>query len=812
MTEGWILDAHLRRDSDLVTVWVKEDSGAVSEHSFQWSPVIHVSGEAGALSDLEVFLSGSVCRSLFGTVGISRESRLVSHDCEEPVEVLCIRIPSASSLTSVARAIADRGGWEEYEVFSVDPKPAQRFLHDMGTHPFGRVRIEGGRIYPLDSRTEKGWEVPDVKVALLSFELADVDDVSSNGRSIRSVVISEMPADEEDRGIRMRMTEGRSVESFVSEVERALQWLDPDIVVTEGGDTTGFPALISMASSAGMEARLGRKKRRVVLRRDAVTTWSYGRVVRSEAYHALEGRVHIDRSSSFIFKEGGIEGLFEISRMSGIPCQDLSRLSPGSAISAIQVRQSMEDGVLVPWKKNRPEDMKTGRKMVLADRGGLYLDPLPGVHERVYELDFSSLFPSIIATRNISPETVNCSCCSPSATDRGVEPLPLSSENAAAEICMRMGRQGGMVVPELGYHTCMRRHGFLGRVVSPIIEMRSELKKRVETKGDPWDRRQNALKWLLVTCFGYTGYRNARFGRIECHEAICSWSRDILLEAKSVAEEEGWGCLHAIVDSIWLKDEWERDKKSQAESIGRLLYKIERFSGIPIELEDVYDWIAFVPNRTTGSSSLTKYFAYGERGWKIRGIELRQHSTCEWVKDMQMRVLSELNERGHVAGVEASLRHYRREAVRMREGAVPLSELIISRRVRSDLLSYKVLNLTAAALMREGLVSAATPPGRKIRFAVVGRSRAQPEDRVRMRFEILSKRESVRGQRGDCDYYLGLASRAIFSILSPFGVSMDDLEMGLLAQTRLDNWTRGGASESFHTYPESPSPSILSGV
>ena len=45
-----------------------------------------------------------------------------------------------------------------------------------------------------------------------------------------------------------------------------------------------------------------------------------------------------------------------------------------------------------------------------------------------------------------------------------------------------MSRREGMVVPELGYHTCMRRHGFLGRVVSPIIEMRSELKKRVKTK------------------------------------------------------------------------------------------------------------------------------------------------------------------------------------------------------------------------------------------------------------------------------------------------------------------------------------------
>ena len=177
-----------------------------------------------------------------------------------------------------------------------------------------------------------------------------------------------------------------------------------------------------------------------------------------------------------------------------------------------------------------------------------------------------------------------------------------------------------------------------------------------------------------------------------------------------------------------------------------------------------------------------------------------------------MRVLSELNEGGHVAGVEASLKHYRREAARMREGEVPLSELIISRRVRSDLLSYKVLNLTAAALMRERAVSAVTPPGRKVRFAVVGRGRSQPEDRVRMRFEILSKRDSVLGERGDCEYYLGLASRAIFSILSPFGVSMADLQMGVLAQTRLDNWTGGSASGRFNTYPESSSPSVLSGV
>ena len=30
---------------------------------------------------------------------------------------------------------------------------------------------------------------------------------------------------------------------------------------------------------------------------------------------------------------------------------------------------------------------------------------------------------------------------------------------------------------------------------------------RESEKGDEWDKRQNVLKWLLVTCFEYTGYK-----------------------------------------------------------------------------------------------------------------------------------------------------------------------------------------------------------------------------------------------------------------------------------------------------------------
>jgi DNA polymerase elongation subunit (family B) len=39
---------------------------------------------------------------------------------------------------------------------------------------------------------------------------------------------------------------------------------------------------------------------------------------------------------------------------------------------------------------------------------------------------------------------------------------------------------------------------------------------------------------MLVTCFGYTGYRNAKLGRIQVHERITATSREILLQIKEL--------------------------------------------------------------------------------------------------------------------------------------------------------------------------------------------------------------------------------------------------------------------------------------
>ena len=112
------------------------------------------------------------------------------------------------------------------------------------------------------------------------------------------------------------------------------------------------------------------------------------------------------------------------------------------------------------------------------------------------------------------------------------------------------------VVPEAGYNICRRRRGLVPETLEPILKLRAELKARIKA-GHPrkavYQALQKGLKWVLVTCFGYLGYKNARFGRIEAHEAITAFGRDKLLIAKECAEARGYQVLHGLTDSLWFQ-------------------------------------------------------------------------------------------------------------------------------------------------------------------------------------------------------------------------------------------------------------------
>ena len=95
------------------------------------------------------------------------------------------------------------------------------------------------------------------------------------------------------------------------------------------------------------------------------------------------------------------------------------------------------------------------------------------------------------------------------------------------------------------------------RTLKPILTLREQLKARAKelppAEAVPYKGRQTALKWMLVTCFGYLGYKNAHFGRIEAHEAVTAHGRDKLLTAKEISEAAGYTVLHGLTDCLWLQ-------------------------------------------------------------------------------------------------------------------------------------------------------------------------------------------------------------------------------------------------------------------
>jgi len=61
----------------------------------------------------------------------------------------------------------------------------------------------------------------------------------------------------------------------------------------------------------------------------------------------------------------------------------------------------------------------------------------------------------------------------------------------------------------------------------PIITAKpSDLNEEAEEDQQGLRRHDSVLKWMLVTCFGYTGYRNAKLGQIQVRSDTGHHCRD----------------------------------------------------------------------------------------------------------------------------------------------------------------------------------------------------------------------------------------------------------------------------------------------
>jgi DNA polymerase-2 len=687
---GWLFDI-----DDLgpaVTLWVYDDGGRLHRLSEEFRAPVYAHGERERLKSLAADFAR---RGWITGVRWTERREFWRGDL---IEVMQLNVSDSASQRKICQAAAQMD--REVAFYDLDIPATQHYLYLKQLFPLCRLEAAvdaHGNVIEI-AATNSAWELDPPMPPLRSLRMRGERMRPLNEKS-RLVI-----AAGDDETI-LRPAEGAAaIHAFNALIERH----NPDLILSERGDSVLFPALLGIAKRERLSLLLDRD--RVLTERkietEGRTYYSYGNIVYKPPSYPLFGRWHIDRENSFAHHETGMEGLLELARLARVPVQRMSRRSPGLAMTSMQMDRAIQDGILIPWRKNEPEKPKTALELLTVDKGGLTYQPILGEHQDVIEIDFASMYPSLMVTRNISPETVLCRCCQNNA------------------------------VPEAGYNICTKRRGLIPATLEPLVERRKRYKQLMPDADERtraiYEARRAAIKWMLVTCFGYMGYKNARFGRIEAHESVTACGRETLLRAKEIAEDAGYEMLHALTDSLWLKK-----PGATAEDIERLCATITGVTGIEMALEGVYPWIVFASSKQKSTRPVAARFygAFTDGTMKIRGLACRRHDTPLVIKQAQEEMLAvlakarnmdELHERRQEA-----LQIYDRYRTELERGTVDPRLLIIEQVLSREVEEYAVetrASLAARELIEEGV---AVHPGEKIGYVIVDAKAKNKAERVR---------------------------------------------------------------------------------
>jgi DNA polymerase-2 len=541
--------------------------------------------------------------------------------------------------------------------------------------------------------------------------------------------------------------------ALLSLLQGILETYDPDVIQTHFGDTWLFSHLEEASKQTGISINPNRDTSMPVLRRKEVSFFNYGRAhYRGQQVH-LRGRWHIDSRNGMTFADYGLIGAIEETRMTGLPVQEAARRSPGAGIAALQTITAMRRGVLIPYQHQKGEIPKNYSQMVKSDRGGLILQPPVGVFPDVAILDFSSMMASIMIEFNVSPETAG------------------ADEPQALEL------------PELGVKVGTRP-GLMPTALRPLRDKRLRLKRLLKTL-DPQDphyrsmRRRykavvDALKWLTVVAYGRLGFANSTFGRINAHEVVSFLSRKVITRAKLVAEGRGFRVLHLYVDSLFVSCPGASAADFQA-----LAQAIEQETHLPIELQNIYPWFAFLGTRENANISVANRF-YGlsaDGDHKIRGIALRRSDTPRFVSNLQIEILNILAREPDpdklVALFPEILAVIQEKLAALKAGQVPLDEMVVAQTLSRELNDYSYFSHAATAAKQLEVMGKTLKMGQRVRYLHIA---AGPGARAWELADDLDPRSL------DLPRYRELVLRAVHEVLQPLGVSEDILRAWLFSR------------------------------
>lgn len=417
--------------------------------------------------------------------------------------------------------------------------------------------------------------------------------------------------------------------------------------------------------------------------------------------------------------------LIQLSNIVGLPLDQVVAASVGYRVEWHLMRQAYQYNEVIP---NRVE------RRYRAYKGAIVLKPRPGVHERIAVLDFSSMYPNIMISKNISPDTY----------------IPPGEEVSLDEV---------YVTPELGYKFKKWPPGFYKRVLERLLKARSEVRAKMK-ELDPssieyriLNERQKALKIIANATYGYCGWVHARWYKREVAEATTAWGRSIIRETIKLARDIGLQVIYGDTDSIFVKYDKER--------VESLIKIIEDKLGLKIKPDKIYVRAFFTEAKKRYCGLLP------DGRIDVVGLEAVRGDWSELAKEVQEKIIEIILKEN---SVDKAIEYVNDVVNKLRKGEIPMNKLIIWKTVTKRLEEYEVRapHVTAAKkLLSAGYMLTA---GDKVGYLVTNKGGPSLADRVEPYIFVKDHSEI------DIDYYINKqVIPAAMRILSYFGVREEQL-------------------------------------
>ena len=263
--------------------------------------------------------------------------------------------------------------------------------------------------------------------------------------------------------------------------------------------------------------------------------------------------------------------LFVIARISRLSVEDLSRVGVNQWIRGMLYYEHRKINALIPQSEELRFKGQASSSAIIKEkkyRGGLVVEPTPGIHFNVSVLDFASLYPSIIKVHNLSYETVNC----------------------PHESCRQDPNQK---IPDTDYWTCNQKKGITSLLIGSLRDLRVNYYKQLSKDKiiSPEERQlytvvSQAIKVILNASYGVMGAEIFPLYCLPVADATAAIGRNIITKTIQKCKESGIEVVYGDTDSLFLRNPSE----GKVVEISKWAKANE---GVDLELDKEYRYVVF---------------------------------------------------------------------------------------------------------------------------------------------------------------------------------------------------------------------------